>query len=1170
MSQKVIVDLSKDVYINLNATAGSPGLAGKNAENYIYGSTNSSSIYVTPTTSDASTALVPSGFAGGQGLKLIGNGGVDKSQQGSSVALSSDGNTMAIGGNADNTSVGAVWIYIRSGTTWVQQGNKLVGSGGVTYSQQGTSVALSSDGNTLAVGGQGDNSNVGATWIFTRSGTTWTQQGSKLVGTGAVLASQNCNQGGAVALSSDGNTLVVGGSRDSNFLGAVWVFVRSGTTWTQQGSKLVGNDSAGGIVFHGSSVAISSDGNTLALGGFGNNGYSGATWVFTRSGTTWTQQGSKLVGNDNAGAAYQGFSVSLSSNGNTLAIGGLSDASSLGATWIFKRSGTTWTQQGSKLVGSGNEGFSQQGTSVSLSSDGNMLAVGGYGDAINVGATWNFILSGTTWNQKGTKIVGSGSIGQSYQGSDVSLSGDGKTLVVGGYNDNSQNGATWVFEDIYSISSSLSIGRSSQGINSVAIGVNSGKTSQGTVVANTGLFSGGIKLVGSGGIGISNQGSSVALSRDGNTMAICGSHDGSYVGAVWIYIRSGTSWVQQGNKLVGSGSIGPSYQGSSVSLSSDGNTLALGGYGDNSNLGAVWIFTRSGTTWTQQGNKLVGSGYVGSSYQGSSVALSSDGNTLAVGGYYDASTLGATWIFTRSGTTWTQQGSKLVGYDAVNGTEGCYQGTAVALSSDGNTLATSAYRDNQLTGAVWVFGRSGTTWTQIQNKLVGSGNTGNAWQGASVALSSDGNTLAFGSYYDDSNNGAVWIFQRTTTTFSQQSTKLVGYGNIGRAYQGISISLSSDGNTLAIGGRYDNSNLGATWIFTRNGTKWKQKGNKIVGSGYSGTSVYQGTSVSLSGDGNTLAVGGYYDSNSMGATWVFSNSSLTGSSIALGNSAATYSQGSVSVAIGCQAGQYSQGSFSTALGNQAGQVYQPSNSFSLSTTNVRNINTAYNYCQYNSVTGEVSYCTTGYSSDSRLKKNISDINPTDMERILRELKIKNFKFIDQNMSKATFGIIANEVAKINNFGPQAIKSTDSFIPNIMTNVVIQKETDTIRLVLSPSISSPFFPSMKLHDVKKGDRIRFFTYTSDVIPTEDNKETYDYTDNQCEVVDVDDTSMTVLNVNKITETVAFLYGTFKKDVYIIEDPLNFLYVLTSNSQSLLTRSEKLDSSLTSMENYLKQV
>jgi hypothetical protein len=126
--------------------------------------------------------------------KIVGTVDVDDfPQEGFSTASSSDGSTIAIGGPSANSNVGAVWIFIRSGSNWLQQA-KLVGTGVSGFSFQGVSVALSGNGNTLAVGGSADALFIGAVWIFTRTGSSWTQQGPKLIGLGAV---GNANQGPA-------------------------------------------------------------------------------------------------------------------------------------------------------------------------------------------------------------------------------------------------------------------------------------------------------------------------------------------------------------------------------------------------------------------------------------------------------------------------------------------------------------------------------------------------------------------------------------------------------------------------------------------------------------------------------------------------------------------------------------------------------------------------------------------------------------------------------------------------------------------------------------------------------------------------------------------------------------------------------------------------------------
>src|SRR6201997_5656286 len=226
-----------------------------------------------------------------QGSKLVGIDALGLASQGWSVALSGDGNTAIVGGREDDSGTGAAWVFTPSGGLWTQQGSKLVGTGAVGNANQGTSVALSADGNTAIVGGPDDNfsaganSGAGAVWVFTRSGGVWSQQGSKLVGTGAV---GNARQGTSVALSADGNTAIVGAPGDHSHAGAVWVFTRSGGVWSQQGSKLVGTGAVG-RAHQGASVALSADGNTAIVGGWGDNSRAGAVWVFTRSGGVWSQ-----------------------------------------------------------------------------------------------------------------------------------------------------------------------------------------------------------------------------------------------------------------------------------------------------------------------------------------------------------------------------------------------------------------------------------------------------------------------------------------------------------------------------------------------------------------------------------------------------------------------------------------------------------------------------------------------------------------------------------------------------------------------------------------------------------------------------------------------------------------------------------------------------------------
>jgi hypothetical protein len=365
------------------------------------------------------------------------------------------------------------------------------------------------------------------------------------------------------------------------------------------------------------------------------------------------------------------------------------------------------------------------------------------------------------------------------------------------------------------------------------------------------------KLLGTGAIGNAGEGMSVSVSSDGNTATaiVGGPYDDGDKGAVWVYTRSGGVWTQQ-DKLVGTGAIGIALLGGSVSLSSDGNTAIVGGPYDDDGKGAVWVYTRSGAVWTQQ-QKLVTTNPT--IQQRIPVSLSSDGNTAIVGGPLDGGDKGAAWVYTRSGASWTQQ-SKL-----VDTAPNAQLGGSVSLSSDGNTAILGEALDNGGKGAAWVYTRSGGAWTQ-QQKLVGTGAIGNALQGVSVSLSSDGNTAIVGAKGDDGGKGAAWVYTRSGGAWTQQG-KLVGTGAIGDSWQGYSVSLSADGNTAIVGGPFDDEEKGAAWVYTRSGGAWTQLGSKLVDTG--AMWAQQGKSVSVSSDGNTAIVGGPRDNGDKGAAWVY-------------------------------------------------------------------------------------------------------------------------------------------------------------------------------------------------------------------------------------------------------------------------------------------------------------
>ncbi len=378
----------------------------------------------------------------------------------------------------------------------------------------------------------------------------------------------------------------------------------------------------------------------------------------------------------------------------------------------------------------------------------------------------------------------------------------------------------------------------------------------------------GNKLVATGNVGKAAQGNSVAISGDGNTAIVGGSMDNSNVGTAWIYIRNGNTWSQQGTKLIANNTIGAAGIGS-VAISADGNTVIIGGSMDNGGRGAAWIFIRNGGIWTQQGNKLIGTGNIGNVIYQGAVSISADGNTIAVGAPNDNNFYGAAWVFTRNAGVWTQQGNKITG---TGGTSSSLQGKSVKLSADGNTLVVGGNADNNYLGAVWVFTRNAGIWTQQGNKLVGTGVTGtSSQQGYATNLSADGNTAIIGGFTDVGGRGAVWIFTRNNGVWAQQGNKLVGTDSTISSNQGVSVSLSADGNTAFIGGGGDYNGRGAVWVFVRDNNIWTQK-SKLLGIDNTGQGNF-GISSAINADGTIGICGGGYDNNQQGAAWIFVSAS---------------------------------------------------------------------------------------------------------------------------------------------------------------------------------------------------------------------------------------------------------------------------------------------------------
>ena len=312
------------------------------------------------------------------GQDIDGDGVFDNN--GRSVSLSSDGNTVAMGAifNDDNGSdSGHVRIFDWNGTNWQQRGLDIDGEN--TDNESGESVSLSSDGNTVAIGADtaevGGLAKVGQVRVFDWNGASWQKRGQTIVG-----QAQQDQFGGSVSLSSDGNTLAIGAdlSNDNgNDSGHVYIYYwnQPGLNWLQKGLKIIGEAA---FDKSGYQLNLSSDGNTVAIGAYGNNGNgadSGHVRIYDWDGASWQKIGLDIDG-ENAGD-FSGISVSLSSDGNTVAIGApLNDGNGTdsGHVRIYDWDGASWQKRGLDI--DGEDANDRSGRSVSLSSDGNIVAIG--------------------------------------------------------------------------------------------------------------------------------------------------------------------------------------------------------------------------------------------------------------------------------------------------------------------------------------------------------------------------------------------------------------------------------------------------------------------------------------------------------------------------------------------------------------------------------------------------------------------------------------------------------------------------------------------------------------------------------------------------------------------------------------------------------------------------
>jgi len=706
---------------------------------------------------------------------------------GFSVAV--DGDTAVVGAPFENspggTDVGSANVFVRSGTSWVLQQKLWVGVPQRSF-DTGFGHAVAISGDTVVVGAPFFNdppaTSVGSAYVFVRSGTTWTLQKAFGPSDSAVLSDQF-----GYSVSISGDTVVVGAPTAYNvaaqaYTGKAYVFVRSGTLWSEQ-QKLLASDGAELDNF-GKSVSVSAD--TAVIGADWDDTAAGldagSAYVFVRSGTAWTEQ-QHLLASDGKPSDHFGISSSVSADTTVVGAyaGDTPGGTDAGSAYVFVRSGTTWSEQ-QKLLASDGAASDHFGISTSISGD--TIVAGARRDDspdVDAGSAYVFVRSGSTWTEQ-QKLVASDAGPGDLFGYSVSVSGD--TVVVGAYGD----------------SPPVSAG-------SAYVLVRSGTS-----------WTEQQKLLPVDTEALDYFGSSVSVS--GDTVVVGAPRDDAGIngkdrGSAYVFVRSGSTWMEQQKLLASDGAASDSF-GTSVSIS--GDTIVVGADWDSTPAGdyagSAYVFVRSGTTWTEQ-QKLVASDATTNDNFGHSVSIS--GDTIVVGQFVGDTA----YVFVRSGTSWTEQ-QQLVGSAG-----GGFFGNSVSISGD--TVVAGAPREDTAggedAGAAYVFVRSGTVWTEQKHILASDGATDDNF-GVSVSISGD--TVVVGAFLDDTPSGAgsgsAYVFARVGTTWTEQQ-KLIGSDTA--SFDGFGLSVSVSGDITVVGAPFDDTpggfGAGSAYVFVRAGTKWTEQ-----------------------------------------------------------------------------------------------------------------------------------------------------------------------------------------------------------------------------------------------------------------------------------------------------------------------------------------------------------
>jgi hypothetical protein len=705
------------------------------------------------------------------GLDLDGEGTLDYSGQ--SVSMNGAGTKVAIGAPGNLSNKGHVRVYSWTGTAWSKSGFDIDGE--AAGDSSGCAVSMNEAGDVVAIGAtqnDGNGSGSGHVRVYYWDGAAWFRLGSDIDGEAA-----NDNSGYSVSLNAAGDRVAIGAIYNDTGggpRGHVRVYTWNGTVWTQLGSDIDGEGV--GDTF-GNSVSMNKAGDRIAIGApfnSGNGNLSGHVRIYHWNGSGWNKLLQDIDGPVNSSV---GSSVSMNGAGDIVAIGATGPGSNRGAVYIYSippaldvygdiRTSGKFYGDGSSLTGvvtdnstllslsggtvtgdvtlslfqlgqdiDGEAALDQSGVSVSMNDAGDRVAIGSIandvgGTKTNAGNVRVYSLSGSSWIQLGLDIDGEAAADSS--GVSVSMNGVGNRVAIGAAG-NDANGNLSGHVRVYSLSA----------------------TSSGTAWTQLGLDIDGEAAEDYFGI-------SVSMNYAGDIVAIGGMYNDAGgarldTGHVRVYSLSatsnGTAWTQLGLDIDGEGV--EDFFGTSVSMNSAGNIVAIGATANNGNgtdRGHVRVFslsaTSSGTAWTQLGLDI--DGEANYDYSGQSVSMNSAGDRVVIGATWNRGNRGHARIYSWNGTAWTQLGADIDGDTTLD-----QSGFSVSINNAGDRVAIGApyasdpFAKRAESGRVRLYYWDGSAWTQLGYDIYSEAQGDRV--GYAVSMNGTGDRVAIGATYNDGN-----------------------------------------------------------------------------------------------------------------------------------------------------------------------------------------------------------------------------------------------------------------------------------------------------------------------------------------------------------------------------------------------------------------------------------